>query len=258
MLRRCLWLTLVLLILFATVGCPKKEPAEEREMTEATGETEEEAKTETPVSPTEEPGKEAGKEGAETTAPETHEEPAKEEEKPAKEIKGHPQVTLTIEDWDGKTVGKIIIELYPDKAPKTVANFIKLVEAGFYDGISFHRYEEGFVIQGGDPTGTGTGGSDETIPLEISDLRHKQYAVGMARTDDPNSATSQFYITLRETPSLDGSYAVFGYVIEGKAVVDRMISAYLEEHRKMGSAGGGMPDMTKLRHRIKKAIVSKR
>ena len=127
--------------------------------------------------------------------------------------------------------GKITAEIYVKEAPITSENFLKLVEEKFYDGLIFHRYVEGFVIQGGDPSGTGTGGSGKTIPLEINEnLKHVKGALAMARTNDPNSATSQFYITLEQTPFLDGSYAVFGKVIEGMDV-----ALSLREQDKMNS-----------------------
>ena len=119
--------------------------------------------------------------------------------------------------------GVIKAELYTDKVPITTKNFIELASSGFYNGLKFHRVEPGFVIQGGDPKGDGTGGSEKTIPLEISpELKHVKGALGMARSDDPNSATSQFYITLAPTPFLDGNYAVFGKVIEGIEVVEQI------------------------------------
>ncbi len=112
--------------------------------------------------------------------------------------------------------GTIRFELFEDKAPNTAKNFIALAGAGFYNGLTFHRYVPGFVIQGGDPTGDGTGGSGKNIKLEINkDLKHELGAVAMARSSDPDSASSQFYITLAETTNLDGQYAVFGKVIEG-------------------------------------------
>ncbi len=114
--------------------------------------------------------------------------------------------------------GTIIIKLFPDVAT-TTENFIELVNRGFYDGLTFHRYVPGFVIQGGDPTGKGAGGSGKTIPLEISSHKHIEGAVAMARTNDPNSASSQFYICLAAQPELDGKYAVFGQVIQGMPVV---------------------------------------
>ena len=119
--------------------------------------------------------------------------------------------------------GTIKAELYTDKAPITTKNFIDLANSGFYNGLTFHRVEPGFVVQGGDPNGDGTGGSDKTIPLEIHpDLRHVKGALGMARTHDPNSATSQFYITLAPAHFLDDSYAVFGKVISGMEAVEKI------------------------------------
>lgn len=118
------------------------------------------------------------------------------------------------------TKGTFKAEIYQDKVPVTTANFLKLVNSGFYDNLTFHRYVPGFVIQGGDPSGDGTGGSDDTIPLEIVDeLTHVKGSLGMARTNDPNSATSQFYVSLEDIHDLDGSYAVFGQVVEGMDVV---------------------------------------
>ena len=112
--------------------------------------------------------------------------------------------------------GDIKIELFGEKAPNTVKNFAELVKSGFYDGLTFHRYVPGFVIQGGDPSGDGTGGSGKTIKLEINnELTHIKGAVAMARSSNPDSASSQFYITLADTPHLDGQYAVFGKVTEG-------------------------------------------
>lgn len=119
--------------------------------------------------------------------------------------------------------GTIKAELYEDSAPITTKNFIKLADSGFYNGLKFHRYEPGFVIQGGDPRGDGTGGSSQIIPLEINkNLTHVKGALAMARTNDPNSATSQFYITLAPAPFLDGNYAVFGKVVSGMDVVEQL------------------------------------
>ena len=110
--------------------------------------------------------------------------------------------------------GTIIVELFSD-VPISSKNFVDLTSPGFYDGLTFHRYVVDFVIQGGDPTGTGGGGSGKTIPLEITAHKHLKGALGMARTMDPNSATSQFYICLADVPNLDGQYTVFGRVLEG-------------------------------------------
>lgn len=127
--------------------------------------------------------------------------------------------------------GRITIELYEDKAPETAANFIDLVERGFYDGLKFHRYEPGFVIQGGDPQGNGTGGfrdpesgRERRIKLEVSpELKHGDAgAVAMARSQDPNSASCQFYITLGPAAFLDMNYAVFGRVVDGMDAVKQI------------------------------------
>ena len=117
--------------------------------------------------------------------------------------------------------GNFKIKLFRKEAPITAGNFIKLVKQHFYDGLTFHRVVPGFVIQGGDPKGDGSGGPGWTIPLEIvKGLNHDCAGmVAMARTQDPNSAGSQFYITLAPAPSLDGKYAVFGQVVEGLNVV---------------------------------------
>jgi peptidyl-prolyl cis-trans isomerase B (cyclophilin B) len=115
------------------------------------------------------------------------------------------------------TKGVVKFELYEDLAPVTAQNFIELAEKGFYDGLKFHRYVAGFVIQGGDPVGNGSGGSGRTIPLEVTpQLRHDGAGVvAMARSQNPNSASSQFYITLAPASFLDNQYAVFGRVTEG-------------------------------------------
>ena len=125
--------------------------------------------------------------------------------------------------------GIIKIELYADKAPKTVANFEKLVKEGFYDGLIFHRVISGFMIQGGDPEGTGCGGSKETIVGEFvqngftaNDLSHTRGVISMARTSFPNSASSQFFIVHEDATFLDGQYAAFGKVTEGMDVVDEI------------------------------------
>lgn len=123
------------------------------------------------------------------------------------------------------TMGDMKVELYESEAPITVSNFISLAESGFYDELTFHRVIKGFVIQGGDPRGDGTGGSEKTIPLEINEnLRHLDGALAMARSADPDSASSQFYICDGPQPHLDGNYAVFGRVVEGMDVVRKIAS----------------------------------
>jgi peptidyl-prolyl cis-trans isomerase B (cyclophilin B) len=117
--------------------------------------------------------------------------------------------------------GYITIELFDD-TPITTNNFIKLIDESFYNDLTFHRYEPGFVIQGGDPNGDGTGGSAETIELEVVGHSHMRGTIGMARSSDPNSASSQFFINLADNSFLDEGYAVFGKVTEGMEVVDEL------------------------------------
>ena len=122
--------------------------------------------------------------------------------------------------------GTITLELDGDSAPLTVANFVKLAKDGFYDGLTFHRIMDGFMMQGGDPKGNGTGGSDETIPGEFrangidNPISHTRGTISMARASDPNSASSQFFLCQADSTFLDGNYAAFGHVTEGLDVVD--------------------------------------
>ena len=118
--------------------------------------------------------------------------------------------------------GNITIELFVADAPKTTANFIKLTDQGFYNGLTFHRREEGFVIQGGDPEGNGSGGPGYTIQDEVNRNTHTLGAVAMAKSREPDSAGSQFYITLAPAPALDAEYTVFGQVVEGMDVVQQI------------------------------------
>lgn len=135
----------------------------------------------------------------------------------------NPVVTITMENGD-----TIKVELYPYTAPNTVNNFISLVKKGFYDGTIFHRVIPGFMIQGGDPEGTGMGGPDYSIKGEFSqngfknDLSHKRGVISMARAMNPNSAGSQFFIMHADGDFLDGQYAAFGAVTEGLETVDKI------------------------------------
>ena len=121
---------------------------------------------------------------------------------------------------------QIEAELYPETAPITVENFVSLIKEKFFDGIIFHRVIKGFMIQGGDPTGNGMGGSEKTIKGEflsngvVNELKHTRGVLSMARTMDPNSASSQFFIMHEDAPHLDGQYAAFGKVTKGMEVVD--------------------------------------
>ena len=135
----------------------------------------------------------------------------------------NPIVTIVMNDGD-----VMKLELYPEVAENTVNNFISLVNKGFYDGVIFHRVIRGFMIQGGDPEGTGRGGSDETIKGEFSengvknDISHERGVISMARSSDPDSASSQFFIVQSDSTYLDGQYAAFGHVTEGMDIVDQI------------------------------------
>lgn len=135
----------------------------------------------------------------------------------------NPIVTIEMENGDVMKA-----ELYPEIAPNTVNNFISLVNKGFYDGVIFHRVIRGFMIQGGDPQGTGVGGPGYSIKGEFSyngfanDLKHTKGVLSMARTMEPNSAGSQFFIMHETLPHLDGQYAAFGKVVEGEDIIDKI------------------------------------
>lgn len=135
----------------------------------------------------------------------------------------NPEITITMENGD-----VILAELYPQIAPNTVRNFISLVKKGFYNGLIFHRVINGFMIQGGDPDGRGTGGPGYSIRGEFAqngfpnDLKHTAGVLSMARSMMPDSAGSQFFIMHKDAPHLDGAYAAFGMVIDGMDVVNRI------------------------------------
>ena len=118
--------------------------------------------------------------------------------------------------------GRVVIEMRPELAPRHVARIKRLARAGFYDGVVFHRVIDGFMAQGGDPTGTGTGGSGDKLPAEFSDEPHVRGTASMARARDPDSADSQFFIMFAPAPHLDGQYTVWGKVVSGMAYVDRL------------------------------------
>ncbi|HZS34643.1 MAG TPA: peptidylprolyl isomerase [Methylomirabilota bacterium] len=129
----------------------------------------------------------------------------------------HPRAVIVMERG-----GEIWIELFPEDAPKTVESFVALAARGFYDGLTFHRVVPGFVVQGGDPKGDGSGGPGYRLKAEFNQRRHVRGTVAMARAQDPDSAGSQFYICFGPQPHLDGQYTVFGQVVEGMDVVDRI------------------------------------
>ena len=160
-----------------------------------------------------------------TKAPKATEtaEATKKPESKTTDTKGKHHAKIKVKDY-----GTIEVELDGDTAPITVANFIKLVNEKFYDGLTFHRIMSGFMIQGGDPLGNGTGGSDETIKGEFSsngvenNISHKRGVISMARSSDPDSASSQFFIMHQDSTYLDGEYAAFGKVTKGMKVVDKI------------------------------------
>lgn len=138
-------------------------------------------------------------------------------------LSGTHHAQINIQDY-----GTVEVELDADTAPITVTNFVKLAQEGFYDGLTFHRIIDGFMMQGGDPNGDGTGGSDETITGEFSsngvenDISHERGVISMARATDPDSASSQFFIVQADSTYLDGDYAAFGHVTEGMDIVDQI------------------------------------
>ncbi|WP_117169597.1 peptidylprolyl isomerase [Paraliobacillus sediminis] len=162
-----------------------------------------------------------------TTEPDEPQESAEQtdEQLDLSDVEENPVVTITMENDE-----EIILELFPDIAPNTVANFVSLIEKGFYDDLIFHRVIPDFMIQGGDPDGTGGGGPDYSIPGEFTsngfenNLSHERGVLSMARTNEPDSAGSQFFIMVADSTNLDGEYAAFGQVIEGMEVVDSIVT----------------------------------
>ena len=148
-------------------------------------------------------------------------------------MNNNPIVTFEMKDGD-----KFYVEFYPEVAPNTVNNFISLINKGFYNGLCFHRVIEGFMIQGGDPKGNGTGGPGYTIRGEFTkngfknNLKHKRGVISMARSMMPNSAGSQFFIMHADAPHLDGQYAAFGQVIDGMDVIDKIAEVNVDYNDK--------------------------
>lgn len=143
----------------------------------------------------------------------------------------NPVVTMVVKDY-----GTIVMELYPQKAPQAVYNFIELIQKNFYDGLTFHRIMEGFMVQGGDPDGTGGGGPGYNIKGEFlgnrfqyNDLKHERGVLSMARAKPADSAGSQFFIMHADNSGLDGAYAAFGKVTEGMEVVDKMVKVPVKD-----------------------------
>ena len=152
-----------------------------------------------------------------------------------------------------KNYGSVVMELYPDVAPNTVNNFISLIKNKFYDNNTFHRLVPGFVLQGGDPNGNGSGGPDYTIKGEFTNngyennLAHEKWVVSMARSADNNSAGSQFFICLGTASNLDGDYAAFGKVIDGKEIIEKIEKEEIVIDQESGKLQNNLT--------IKKALV---
>ncbi|MBS6644242.1 MAG: peptidylprolyl isomerase [Clostridiaceae bacterium] len=169
-------------------------------------------------------------EKTEQTQPQTQSQTEAEESSKAVSDGEKPQIKIYVKDY-----GTITAELEPDAAPVTVENFVSLAKEGFYDGLTFHRIMSGFMIQGGDPLGTGMGGSDRNIKGEFSKngvdnpLSHTRGAISMARSRDMDSASSQFFIVHEDSDFLDGEYAAFGYVTDGMDVVDKICESVKAE-----------------------------
>lgn len=147
-------------------------------------------------------------------------------------------------------MGEIAIELFPGRAPKTVENFKKLIREGFYDGTTFHRVVPGFMIQGGDPNtkdrdprNDGKGGPGYKIEAEFNDMKHKRGTVSMARKSSPDTAGSQFFIVVDDSPHLDGQYTAFGRVISGIEVVDQIVAVPRDQHGRHGPENRPLDDV---------------
>ena len=160
-------------------------------------------------------------------------------------LTGLHHVTIDVQDY-----GTISLELDADTAPISVTNFINLANEGFYDGLTFHRIISGFMIQGGDPNGNGTGGSEKTIKGEFSangvenDISHVRGVISMARANDPDSGSSQFFIVHEDSTFLDGQYAAFGHVTEGMDVVDAICEAVPVQDNNGTVAAADQPVIT--------------
>jgi peptidyl-prolyl cis-trans isomerase B (cyclophilin B) len=195
--RKALVLILSLCLVFFLLGCGKKQEVETKKGEEQSSQVAENQNQEAQTQ--------------ETPTPETKpisQEPIVRDKDPIVEMETN--------------YGNIELELFWKETPKTAENFLRLVNSGFYNGLTFHRIVPNFVIQGGDPAGNGTGGPGYTIPFEKASTKHLRGYLGMARSQDPNSAGSQFYICLKDLPSLDNNYVVFGKVIKGMDVVDKI------------------------------------
>lgn len=220
--KKILVLCMSMLFIFSAMACSSSQTTSSTETTSSDQQKTEQQQNNTPSGSTnEQTNSESGKANSKN--------PAAEFDK----VKKNPIVTIEMEDGQ-----KILVELYPKIAPNTVKNFISLVKKGFYNGLTFHRVIPDFMIQGGDPEGTGRGGPGYSIKGEFSangftnDLKHERGVISMARTDIPDSAGSQFFIMVKATPDLDGNYAAFGKVIKGMEEVDKIVNVQRDGNDK--------------------------
>ena len=226
--RIILWAIVAALVLSVAV-CQKKAdqaktttPPKATELSAAPKEAEpakEPEPEEEPVAAEEKPAEEPAKAAEEPETTEPAKSPEAAPEAPAKPVT-RDNAAVVIEMAKG---GRIVMNFYPKDAPNTVDNFIKLANKGFYDGLKFHRVIPGFVAQGGDPSGDGTGGPGYQIKAEFNSQKHLTGTLAMARSEHPDSAGSQFYICLAPQPGLDGQYTVFGQVVEGMDLVNKIV-----------------------------------
>lgn len=226
--RLAVVLALVMAVSLAACGTAKSDGKQGSETVSASAESENDS-AETEETTADEAAESTADEAAESTADEAAEteettaDEAAETEEAAGNTGGTHHAEIVIKEY-----GTITLELDGDAAPITVENFIGLAKDGFYDGLTFHRIIDGFMIQGGDPNGNGTGGSDKTIKGEFSEngvdnpISHVAGVISMARSQDPDSASSQFFITVADSVFLDGQYAAFGHVTEGMDVAEQI------------------------------------
>ncbi len=218
-------ISIVILIMLVAAGllagCGESAKEGAQESAEASKETTAQENGEAVQEITEEEGQEAPEAASEETAEESGDKEA--EADTETEYPGTPYAEITVKGY-----GTIKVELDPKEAPITVANFIELAESGFYDGLTFHRIMDGFMMQGGDPDGNGTGGSGKEIKGEFAlngvenNISHTKGTISMARSQEPDSASSQFFIVQSDSTFLDGQYAGFGHVTEGIELVDQI------------------------------------
>ncbi len=224
--KKLLSIALVLTLLFSLSACDAGKKTEEIKEEQKTEEVAKEAE-ETSSTDEKEAEEKNGEKLEDESASQENIDKSTEEEKGEDTMSKNPVVTISTKIGD-KELKDMKLELYPEKAPNTVANFVTLAQDGYYDGLIFHRIIPNFMIQGGDPTGTGAGGPGHAIAGEFAingfenDLSHERGVISMARSQMPDSAGSQFFIVHNDSKFLDGQYAAFGKLIEGEESLDEL------------------------------------